>query len=59
MNTPETAAGASPETAAEQPPPACVMTFNASEPSGAGGLAGDVSTITAMGAHPLPVRPAS
>jgi hydroxymethylpyrimidine/phosphomethylpyrimidine kinase len=56
MNTPDTAAGASPETtAAEQPPPACVMSFNASDPSGAGGLAGDVSTITAMGAHPLPV----
>jgi hydroxymethylpyrimidine/phosphomethylpyrimidine kinase len=55
MNTPDTAVGASPEPAAEQPPPACVMTFNASDPSGAGGLAGDVSTITAMGAHPLPV----
>jgi hydroxymethylpyrimidine/phosphomethylpyrimidine kinase len=35
--------------------PACVMTFNASEPSGAGGLAGDISTIAAMGAHALPV----
>ncbi len=35
--------------------PACVMTFNASDPSGAGGLAGDVSTIAAMGAHALPV----
>jgi hydroxymethylpyrimidine/phosphomethylpyrimidine kinase len=39
----------------EPPPPACVMTFNASDPSGAGGTAGDVSTIAAMGAHPLPV----
>ncbi len=36
-------------------PPACVMSFNASDPSGAGGLAGDVATIAAMGAHPLPV----
>ncbi|HEU4457946.1 MAG TPA: bifunctional hydroxymethylpyrimidine kinase/phosphomethylpyrimidine kinase [Methylibium sp.] len=36
-------------------PPACVMSFNASEPSGAGGLAGDISTIAAMGAHPLPI----
>jgi hydroxymethylpyrimidine/phosphomethylpyrimidine kinase len=31
------------------------MTFNASDPSGAGGLAGDVVTIAAMGAHALPV----
>ena len=35
--------------------PACVMSFNASEASGAGGLAGDVATIAAMGAHCLPV----
>ncbi|MEP7101407.1 MAG: bifunctional hydroxymethylpyrimidine kinase/phosphomethylpyrimidine kinase [Burkholderiales bacterium] len=39
----------------EQPAPACVMSFNASDPSGAGGMAGDVSTIAAMGAHGLPV----
>jgi hydroxymethylpyrimidine/phosphomethylpyrimidine kinase len=31
------------------------MSFNASDPSGAGGIAGDVSTIAAMGAHTLPV----
>ena len=31
------------------------MSFNASDPSGAGGLAGDVATIAAMGAHALPV----
>ena len=41
--------------AAEPPPPACVMCFNASDPSGAGGLAGDIATICAMGAHALPV----
>ncbi len=41
--------------ALEPPPPACVMCFNASDPSGAGGLAGDVATIAAMGAHALPV----
>jgi hydroxymethylpyrimidine/phosphomethylpyrimidine kinase len=41
--------------AQEQPAPACVMSFNASDPSGAGGMAGDVSTIAAMGAHGLPV----
>jgi hydroxymethylpyrimidine/phosphomethylpyrimidine kinase len=39
----------------EAAPPACVMSFNASDPSGAGGLAGDVATIAAMGAHALPV----
>ena len=39
----------------ESPPPACVLTFNASDASGAGGVAGDVATIAAMGAHCLPV----
>lgn len=39
----------------ESPPPACVLSFNASDASGAGGLAGDVATIAAMGAHCLPV----
>ncbi len=38
--------------------PACVMSFNVGEPSGAGGLAGDVATIAAMGAYPLPVTTA-
>src|SRR5947208_1084798 len=42
----------------EAPAPACVMTFNASDPSGAGGVAGDVATIAAMGAHALPVMTA-
>jgi hydroxymethylpyrimidine/phosphomethylpyrimidine kinase len=35
--------------------PSCVMVFNASDPTGAGGVAGDVATIAAMGAHALPV----
>jgi len=39
----------------DQPAPACVMSFNASDPTGAGGIAGDVATIAAMGAHALPV----
>lgn len=39
----------------DQPAPACVMTFNASDASGAGGIAGDVATVAAMGAHALPV----
>lgn len=40
---------------AEPPSPACVMSFNASEPSGGAGIAADVATIAAMGAHPLPI----
>jgi hydroxymethylpyrimidine/phosphomethylpyrimidine kinase len=54
--TPEPAAATGhDEPGAEPAPPACVMCFNASDPSGAGGLAGDVATIAAMGAHALPV----
>lgn len=54
--TPETTpAPAIDDPASEPPPPACVMCFNASDPSGAGGMAGDVATIAAMGAHALPV----
>jgi hydroxymethylpyrimidine/phosphomethylpyrimidine kinase len=35
--------------------PACVMVFNVSDPSGAGGLAADVAAIASVGAHALPV----
>ncbi len=35
--------------------PACVLVFNASDPSGAGGLAADVSAIASVGAHALSV----
>jgi len=35
--------------------PSCVMSFNAADASGAGGIAGDVATLSAMGAHALPV----
>nr|WP_296922743.1 bifunctional hydroxymethylpyrimidine kinase/phosphomethylpyrimidine kinase [Polaromonas sp.] len=35
--------------------PACVMTFNANDPSGAGGLTADVTAITSAGAHALAV----
>ncbi len=56
MKTPPPPAADVPEADTGEPAaPACVMSFNASDPSGAGGLAGDVSTIAAMGAHPLPV----
>ena len=33
----------------------CVLVFNASDPSGAGGLASDVTAIASVGAHALPV----
>ncbi|MDO8387775.1 MAG: bifunctional hydroxymethylpyrimidine kinase/phosphomethylpyrimidine kinase [Polaromonas sp.] len=35
--------------------PACVMAFNANDPSGAGGLTADVTAITSAGAHVLAV----
>lgn len=35
--------------------PACVMTFNANDPSGAGGLTADIAAIASAGAHPLAV----
>lgn len=35
--------------------PACVMTFNANDPSGAGGLTADITAITSAGGHPLSV----
>ena len=43
------------ETEPEDAGPACVMVFNASDPSGAGGLAADVTAIASVGAHPLPI----
>ena len=55
MNPESSAAAADDDALQEAPPPACVLSFNASDPSGAGGLAGDVVTIAAMGAHALPV----
>ena len=39
----------------EQAPPACVMTFNANDPSGAAGLTADIAAIASAGAHPLAV----
>ena len=42
-------------TPSEEPTPVCVMSFNASDASGAGGSACDIATIAAMGAHALPV----
>ena len=34
---------------------ACVLVFNANDPSGAGGLTGDVLAMGSVGAHTLPV----
>ena len=41
------------EDEAAQPP--CVMVFNASDPSGAGGLSGDITAVASVGGHALPV----
>ena len=54
-DNPSTEPDATAETLEDQPAPACVMSFNASDPTGAGGIGGDVATIAAMGAHALPV----
>lgn len=35
--------------------PACVLVFNANDPSGAGGLSSDITAIASAGAHALPV----
>ncbi len=35
--------------------PACVLVFNANDPSGSGGLAADIGAIASVGAHALPV----
>lgn len=35
--------------------PACVMSFNANDPSGAGGLAADITAIASAGAHGLAI----
>lgn len=44
-----------PPTEAEDSAPACVMSFNANDPSGAGGLTADIAAIVSAGAHPLAV----
>jgi hydroxymethylpyrimidine/phosphomethylpyrimidine kinase len=55
MTAENSPAAIDPEAEQDTVAPACVMSFNASDASGAGGLAGDVATIAAMGAHALPV----
>jgi len=58
LPTGSTPADAGTESPQETGAPSCVMTFNAADPSGAGGIAGDVATLSAMGAHALPVTTA-
>ena len=43
------------ETAEGELNPPCVLVFNASDPSGAGGLGGDALAMASVGAHMLPV----
>ena len=42
-------------TSSDDGQPACVMVFNASDPSGSGGLSGDVTAVASVGAHALAV----
>lgn len=44
-----------PDAAADEASPACVLIFNASDPSGAGGLTADITTIVSVGGHPMAV----
>jgi hydroxymethylpyrimidine/phosphomethylpyrimidine kinase len=39
----------------DEGPGACVMVFNANDPSGAGGITADITAIASVGAHALPV----
>ena len=55
MTNPTSPANPASETEDDDSNPACVMVFNASDPSGAGGLAADVTAVASVGAHALPV----
>src|SRR3954467_12049111 len=50
-----TNAESDPEDLEDDAGPACVIVFNANDPSGAAGLAADVTAIASVGAHALPV----
>lgn len=41
--------------AQEDAQPACVLVFNANDPSGAGGLSADMTAMASVGAHAVPV----
>jgi hydroxymethylpyrimidine/phosphomethylpyrimidine kinase len=53
--TPPTALGAPAPEDFDVAQPVCVLVFNASDPSGAGGLTADITTIASVGGHPLGV----
>lgn len=55
MNAIEVPAEVGDEQQLDEGRPACVLTFNANDPSGAGGLAADITAIASVGAHALPV----
>lgn len=44
-----------PDDAPDDASPVCVLIFNACDPSGAGGLTGDITTIASVGGHPIAV----
>ncbi len=50
-STPDTAE----ETDGNQVAQACVLSFNANDPSGAGGISADVAAMASVGAHPLSI----
>jgi hydroxymethylpyrimidine/phosphomethylpyrimidine kinase len=51
----ETSTPPLPAITSPEAPPACVLVFNCGDPSGAGGIAADVTAIASVGAHALPV----
>lgn len=53
-DTPETSAPATVEKSGDISLP-CVLTFNASDPSGAGGLSADITAMSSASAHVLPI----
>ncbi|MBS0468081.1 MAG: bifunctional hydroxymethylpyrimidine kinase/phosphomethylpyrimidine kinase [Proteobacteria bacterium] len=59
MNSITSSSQDSPATAAsdDEPdlPAICVLVFNANDPSGAGGLAADITAVASVGGHPAPV----
>jgi len=55
MTLPEADAPDRDEDLPEDDSPACIMVFNASDPSGAGGLGADAVTIASVGGHALTV----
>ena len=46
---------ANPPPSSSAPAPACVLCFNASDPTGAQGITGDALTVASVGVHALPV----